>query len=98
DRNWSPWTRIDLAKDSRLDIPAARFVQWRAILKPSNPSTQIDEVAINYLSKNVAPVVDDVAVQVGARFQPPSHSSSPETFSINFVATPHTPSRTGTRL
>src|SRR5947209_361572 len=93
DRNWSPWTRIDLAKDSRLDIPAARFVQWRAILKPSNPSTQVDEVAINYLSKNVAPVVEEVAVQVGARFQPQSHASSPETFSVNFGATPPNPSR-----
>src|SRR5437763_690538 len=93
DRNWSPWTRIDLAKDSRLDIPAARFVQWRAILKPSNPATQVDEVAINYLSKNVAPVVDDVAVQVGARFQSQSHSSSPETFSVNFGTTPPNPSR-----
>ena len=50
------------------------------MLKPANPagpSTQIDEVAINYLPKNVAPVVDDVVVQTGARFQPQPHISSP---------------------
>src|SRR5947209_1197124 len=88
DRNWSPWTRIDLNKDARLEIPAARFIQWRAILKPANASTQIDEVAINYLSKNVAPVVDDIAVQVGARIQaPPRIAGSSDTMSINFGTT-----------
>jgi sugar lactone lactonase YvrE len=88
DRNWSPWARIDLAKDARTDIPAARFIQWRAVLKPANPPTLIDEVAINYLSKNVAPVVDDVAVQVGARFQPQPHITGPETVTINLGSAP----------
>src|SRR5579871_6142560 len=36
DRNWSPWARIDLAKDARTEVPAARFIQWRAVLKPAN--------------------------------------------------------------
>jgi WD40 repeat protein len=88
DRNWSPWARIDLSKDARTDIPAARFIQWRAVLKPANPSTLIDEVAINYLSKNVAPVVDEVAVQVGARFQAQSHITGPETVTINLGSAP----------
>lgn len=88
DRNWSPWARIDLARDARTDVPAARFIQWRAVLKPANPSTQIDEVAINYLSKNVAPVVDDVVVQVGARFQPQPHMTGPESITINLGPPP----------
>lgn len=82
DRNWSPWTRIDLNKDSRLDVPPARFIQWRAVLKPASPPTQVDEVAINYLPKNVAPVVDDVAVQVGARFQTQPRLTAAETFVV----------------
>ncbi len=88
DRNWSQWARIDLAKDARADVPPARFIQWRAVLKPANPPTQIDEVAINYLPKNVAPVVDEVAVQTGARFQPQSHMSAPETVTINLGPPP----------
>src|SRR5689334_4769925 len=96
DRNWSPWARIDLAKDARTDVPAARFIQWRAVLKPANPPTQIDEVAINYLSKNVAPVVDDVVIQVGARFQPQTHVSGPETVTINLGPPPQQFS--GTRM
>ncbi|HYX54479.1 MAG TPA: hypothetical protein VE783_13560 [Candidatus Limnocylindrales bacterium] len=88
DRNWSPWTRIDLSKDARLEVPPARFVQWRAVLKPANPSTEIDEVVVNYLPKNVAPVIEDVVVQPGARFQPVSHGSGPETININLGIQP----------
>jgi WD40 repeat protein len=88
DRNWSPWARIDLAKDARTDVPAARFIQWRAVLKPANPPTQIDEIAINYLSKNVAPVVDDVVVVVGARFQPQPKMSGSETVAVNLGPPP----------
>jgi hypothetical protein len=84
DRNWSPWTKIDLTKDARLEIPPARFLQWRAVLKPSSAPTQIESVAINYLSKNVAPVVDDIAVMPGAHFQPQSHSIGPDTVSVTF--------------
>jgi sugar lactone lactonase YvrE len=83
DRNWSSWTRVDLAKDSRLEVPAARFIQWRAVLKPASPATQVDEVSINYLPKNVAPVVEEVSVQVGARFQPQSRMTAVETFVVN---------------
>ena len=84
DRNWSPWIKVDLGKDARLEIPPARFVQWRAVLKPSSGPTQLESVAINYLSKNVAPVVDDIAVQPGAHFQPQSHSIGPDTISVTF--------------
>ena len=82
DRNWSPWSRIDLNKDARLEIPPARFVQWRAVLKQGAPAARIDEVAVNYLPKNVAPVVDDVYVQAGARFPSASHASGPETITV----------------
>ncbi|MGC2697882.1 MAG: hypothetical protein WA738_19000 [Candidatus Angelobacter sp.] len=88
DRNWSSWSRIDLSKDARTDVPAARFIQWRAVLKPANPPTQIDDVAINYLSKNVAPVMDDVVVQVGARTQPQPHISGQENVTINLGPPP----------
>jgi WD40 repeat protein len=71
DRNWSPFRRVDLQKDPILDVPAARFVQWRTILRSGNPIPSVDSVRINYLSKNVAPEVDDVNVQVGYKFQQP---------------------------
>jgi len=68
DRNWSPWQKIDLARGAVLQAPSARFVQWRVVLHSGRPWPQVESVALNYLPKNVAPEVDDVAVFVGQRF------------------------------
>jgi hypothetical protein len=95
DRNWSSWTRVDLSKDARPEVPAARFIQWRAVLKPGNPSTSIDQVAINFLAKNVAPVVDEIVVQQGARFLPQPHAPAPENVTVNF-GPPQAPGRVET--
>ncbi len=81
DRNWSPWTKIDFAKGGgELEVPPARFVQWKAVLHPGRPNPAVSSVAINYLPKNVAPVVEDVYVQSGARFQ---SVTKPTTENIN---------------
>ncbi|MGZ4833982.1 MAG: fibronectin type III domain-containing protein, partial [Terriglobales bacterium] len=69
DRNWSPWKKIDFAKGGELDVPPARFVQWKAVLHPGKPNAAINSVLVNYLPKNVAPVIEEVYVQSGARFQ-----------------------------
>ncbi|HVP44776.1 MAG TPA: hypothetical protein VMS96_15210, partial [Terriglobales bacterium] len=69
DRNWSPWKRVD-PETGEADVPAARFIQWKAVLRPAAQPTAVDSVLLNYRPNNVAPVIDDVAVQVGWRFQP----------------------------
>lgn len=69
DRNWSPWRQIDLQKDTPIDAPPARFIQWKAVLKAGNPSAQLDSVLLNYRSKNVAPDIEDVQVIPGIRYQ-----------------------------
>jgi hypothetical protein len=66
DRNWSPWARVDLNKGARVESPSARFIQWKAVL-PAKGDASVDDVLINYLSKNVAPVVEEIVVQTGAR-------------------------------
>src|SRR5208283_4426068 len=76
DRNWSKWTRVDLATGSELNVPPARFVQWKAVLHAGNsagnsagsPAPRVDDVLLNYLPKNVAPEIDDVTVQPGYRY------------------------------
>jgi len=70
DRNWSPWQKIDWLKNSEIVAPPARFIQWKAVLRAGNPPPRLNSVTINYLSKNVAPVFDDVTVQQGVRYQP----------------------------
>jgi hypothetical protein len=69
DRNWSSWTKVDLQKDSQLNVPLARFVQWKAVLHAGNPASKVDSVRLNYLSRNVAPDFDDVTIQPSARYQ-----------------------------
>ncbi len=67
DRNWSAWQKIDTAKELPPQAPPARYVQWKAVLFPSTPASTLDTVTLFYLPKNVAPEVDDVVVNVGAR-------------------------------
>lgn len=69
DRNWSPWKKLDLARDGMLDVPPARFIQWKAVLRPGSEPARVESVRLNYRSQNVAPIIDEVAVQPGARFQ-----------------------------
>ena len=71
DRNWSNWQPVNLAQDGSgsITVPSARFIQWKAALHSGNPAPQLDSVIVNYLPKNVPPDLDDVNVQVGARYQ-----------------------------
>jgi len=78
DRNWSPWTRVDLAVDSELKIPAARFMQWKSVLHAGNPAPRVDDVLLNYLPKNVAPEIDEIVVQPGYHYQPIPHVTGSE--------------------
>jgi len=70
DRNWSPWKPVNLAKDSAMGVPAARYAQWKAVLHAGSVKPAVDTVTLNYLPKNVAPEIEDVSVQVGVRYQP----------------------------
>ncbi len=78
DRNWSSWKKIEMQKESEIGVPAARFIQWKAILHAGDPAPRLDSVTLNYLPKNVAPDFDDVTVQVGTRYQPTSKGSGPD--------------------
>jgi sugar lactone lactonase YvrE len=90
DRNWSPWKPVDLQKDSVLNVPPARFVQWKAVLHAGNPAPSVDRVLLNYLPKNVAPDFDDVTVQVGVRYQPlPRPVGVPDTSAAAGNPQPH---------
>ena len=74
DRNWSPWKPVDLQHDLPIDAPSARFIQWKAVLKPAAGMPVIDSVIVNYLPKNVAPEVDNVTVMVGSRVPAGAHT------------------------
>jgi hypothetical protein len=63
---WSPWAGpYENRSGQSVECPAARFVQWKAVFLDSGPSSAADVswVTLAYLPKNVAPVVDDIALQ-----------------------------------
>lgn len=76
DRNWSPWTKIDMQKGGMITVPSARFIQWKAVLHAAQLAPRIDSVLVNYLPKNVAPDFDDVTVQVGVKYQALPHADT----------------------
>ena len=78
DRNWSPWTRVEMSAGSELKIPPARFVQWKSVLHAGSTSPRVDNVLLYYLPKNVAPEVDEIIVQPGYRYQPIPHVTGTE--------------------
>jgi hypothetical protein len=78
DRNWSTWKKVDLQKDAEVTAPAARFIQWKAILHPGSVAPRVDSVSLNYLPKNVAPEFDDVIISVGTRYQSPPRPANLE--------------------
>jgi sugar lactone lactonase YvrE len=71
---WSDWARV--GADGGVTVPPGRYVQWKAVLRGGGA---VESVGLNYLPKNVAPVVDEIVVQPGARVatgggMPPSNT------------------------
>jgi len=63
ERNWSDWVKVT-PNSGNIGVPSARFVQWKAVLRND---VSLTSVGLNYLPVNVAPSVDEIVVQAGAR-------------------------------
>jgi WD40 repeat protein len=84
ERNWSDWHQA-LPNSGSSGVPSARFVQWKAVLKPG---ARVSSVGLNYLPVNLPPTVDEIAVEPGARVNPSSQPSGPsQQVVINFAST-----------
>jgi len=59
---WSDWARV--SAQGQVTVPGGRFSQWKAVLRTGGT---LESVGLNYLGKNLAPVVDEVMVTTGAR-------------------------------
>ena len=80
DRNWSAWKKVDWNKDADTGIPPSRYAQWKVVLhsgsaKPGVTKPCVESVTLNYLSKNVAPEIDEVTIQLGTRYSPMPRAS-----------------------
>jgi hypothetical protein len=91
DENWSPWAGPYSASGDKVQIPSARYAQWKAVLHSGSGSPVLDWVSLSYLPKNVAPEVQAVQLQdpgvrmqalggsgLSAGSQPPVHLRLPQ--------------------
>jgi hypothetical protein len=83
---WSDWARVGV--DGAVTAPAARYVQWKAVLRAGGA---VDSVGLNYLPKNVAPAVDAIVVQAGARVAPTTAVAANTAVQVSFPAAVATP-------
>jgi hypothetical protein len=60
---WSEWSKAT-PNHGAAGVPNGRFVQWKAVLRGD---ASVASVGLDYLPRNIAPVVDEVMVQAGAR-------------------------------
>lgn len=80
ERDWTDWKKV-APNTGSIGLASARFVQWKAVLRPG---ADIASVGINYLPVNVAPSVDEIVVEPGARVNSPSQSGQSHAVAINF--------------
>ena len=80
-RGWSDWQPL---RDGAVASPAGRFLQWKAVLHANG---SLGSVGVNYLPMNAAPVVDELVVVPGARFNLQAQmGNQPPTVNIAFPA------------
>ena len=77
-KEWSAWFGPYTSTDAQIEAPAARFFQWKAVIHDGRPGDGIDWVGVSYQPKNVAPVIDGIALQdAGVRAMAPAGMQGP---------------------
>lgn len=82
-RGWSDWKPVE---NGQITSPAARFLQWKAVL---HTGATLGTIGINYLPVNAPPMVDEVVVVPGARVntQAAAAIAQPSTITISLQQT-----------
>jgi sugar lactone lactonase YvrE len=62
-KEWSKWYGPYSTSGAQTEAPAARFAQWKAVIHDGRPGDGIEWVSLAYEPKNVAPVIDGIALQ-----------------------------------
>jgi WD40 repeat protein len=62
-KEWSKWHGPYTTTAAQVEAPSARFFQWKAMIHDGRPGDGIDWVSVAYLPRNVAPIIDGIAMQ-----------------------------------
>ena len=88
DPTWSDWDGpISDPNGGPIKSPAARFIQWRAVLHGSGSATPVlDDVTLSYLNQNLSPEIRSFSVSTaGERASPTGGSANATPFSGGVV-------------
>lgn len=91
-REWSRWFGPYTKSGAAVEAPPARFVQWKAVIHDGRPGDGIDWVSLAYLPRNVAPVIDGIALQdpgVRAQSQPNITTGQPAPVTLKMPPSPN---------
>jgi hypothetical protein len=82
DDGWSPWVGPYERADDAVRSPAARYLQWKAVISngaASGPAPMLASLSIAYLQRNIRPRVTDITIHPpGIVFQRPYPTGEPE--------------------
>jgi len=95
ENNWSSWAGpYKDPNEAGVNCPPARFAQWKAVFLDTEGAPNISWVSLAYQPKNVAPAIDDVAIQdPGIRvqgFAPPPNPGAPMNVQLRMPQRPGT--------
>ncbi len=63
DETWSVWSNsLTNQNGGQVTSPKAQYLQWRAILKSSNPNSSVSEVNVSFLPRNISPEVLSIEI------------------------------------
>ncbi len=75
DETWSAWsTPYTDQKGAQIASPKAKYLQWRAVLRPSATAASLNEVNVSFRGRNIAPEVLSIQIlptNVGLAPNPP---------------------------
>ncbi len=91
-KEWSKWFGPYSKSGTPVEAPSARFVQWKGVIHDGRSGDGIDWVSVAYLPKNVAPVIDGIAMQdPGVRLQVTQIATSGQPQPVNLKMPPAPP-------
>jgi len=63
DGTWSAWSTPVVGYEGAINVPPARYVQWKLTMPKPSAAIAVDTVTVAFLNRNMAPVIDNVMVQ-----------------------------------
>ncbi len=92
-KEWSRWFGPYSKSGAAIEAPSARFVQWKAVIHDGRSGDGIEWVSLAYLPRNVAPVIDGIALQepgIRAQSQSTIGASQPTVVTLKQPPSPNT--------